>query len=1657
MKSKFRKFLGAALFAGALLSPQLHADDIDLYTGGEAATGAQANVLIVLDNGTSWAANNQGWLPSGTKQGEAELQALSEIISTLGDNINVGLLMAANSNGGYVRFAIREMSGTNKTAFSGMLNTMNTNFGGDGDGDDKINVASVVYDSMMNAAYRYFNGFARFGTTDLPGVSVLDLRDYDGNLNSNGATPLGSLPSVCPSATCKQPAFPNALGGYSLSSSAATTYTPPSSTSGGCSKNFVIFIGNGYPTQAGTTTDLSNAAGLAGITDSATLTAITTAVPGGSARIADEWARFMYTYGVRSAVDDPRSTTSPKAKLINKIATYTIDVCKDACEANQATLLKSMAKVGGGKYFKSTSKQEIKNAMSLIFAEIQAVNSVFASATLPISVNTQGTYENQVYIGVFRPDGGSKPRWFGNLKEYKFGRYCDADRNDKVLIDNTRTLVNGMIPATLTGNATGPVTGSFTGSLTDVAGVATAVSGTVTGTVSGTDSAILAATLSTSAGTTASPSADAGSGTVTGAITGTGTGTGTSTFTGTLSATASLSGTFTATDERVGDDVSAPDCGTDASGKIPLSLYMGDKNGYRAIDEEGNTGFIDLSAKSFWSSASTFWSAAPNATAGSSDSPDGPEVERGAAAQRLRTGWAGTATSPHPDGRKVYTCLGTCLASAATATQKTLSNNAVSTSNTEVTAALAAPSGSATVTLARVGDTVTATSSAAHGFSDGASVTIAGATPTDYNGAKTITYVDATRFTYTLNESPTIADTATATKPGGTVGVSSITLSGTTAGTTVTATVTTATPHGLAASNSTTIANAAQAFLNGGQTVVLPAVVDLASTTFTFNVTIPGGNPASPATTAGSAVAVGQSATHTSVSYTSTVACVAGGTVGCVVVLASANLGNKFVTGNTVVVSGAVSTAYNTGAAGATIRATGTSCPNTTSLTITTTNKGSVYCYTLAAAANASSPDAGVGKTATTPGTSFPVNITRTLGSTTATAVTSPAAAHGFATTDTITITGATQTQYNGTRNPLTVGVPDANTFTFGPITLTPTTPPTGTITATAGSGVAGPDTSNLILWTRGKDLWEDEDINASLTNVRASIHGDVLHARPVVVNYGSSTGIVGFYGSNDGFLRAIHGGTSSVDGEEKWAFIPSEFMNYSKLARLYANSELVRYPNSACSIAPAPTARNYFWDGPLTAYQSPDGNATTAPSKTWLFATMRRGGRALYALDVTNPNTPKFMWRITNATAGFSELAQTWSEPKVTKLKGSFTRADATVIANPVVLIFGAGYDAAQEDKPTGSLVTPTMGRGVFVVEAETGQLIQFLDPTTISTTPKGHSFAADVNVLDLNADGYADRIYAGDTNANIFRFDTVQSVTNVASSSYWKRYHIAKVGDIDANGGGNARKFLFQPEILPFTHNGVVKTMVLVGSGNREKPLNNFKSDGSVNTLTCPALYSDTYFSTSSSNKIFDRFFGLLDAVQPGAVEASVNADPILLGDLQQINSDTVSTTTLTPFSLSSSDRGWHILLRNDPDGNGVRNEEKAVNAARVVAGTVFFATNTPMSPNTAAGVCSNLGEALGYAVDPFTGLPAINRDESTSGGTASYTSVDYATKFSGGGLPPTVTAGVVTIGRTPYRFIIGSGGSKLVSASSIAGARSVVTLTGTRTRLFWSYGAD
>src|SRR5688572_2161394 len=188
-----------------------------------------------------------------------------------------------------------------------------------------------------------------------------------------------------------------------------------------------------------------------------------------------------------------------------------------------------------------------------------------------------------------------------------------------------------------------------------------------------------------------------------------------------------------------------------------------------------------------------------------------------------------------------------------------------------------------------------------------------------------------------------------------------------------------------------------------------------------------------------------------------------------------------------------------------------------------------------------------------------------------------------------------------------------------------------------------------LINWARGQDI-DDENVNGDTTQVRPSAHGDVLHSRPIAINYGpvATPNVVVFYGGNDGVVRAVNGNRENAiggfaAGDEMWSFMAPEF--FGKIKRLRDNDVPISFTGSP----PPPPVREpkvYGFDGAVAAYQDA-GNK-------WIYASMRRGGRALYAFDVTamqsTPGTATLKWKRgcpnqtddTDCSTGFDGIGQT-------------------------------------------------------------------------------------------------------------------------------------------------------------------------------------------------------------------------------------------------------------------------------------------------------------------------------------------------------------------------------------------------------------------------------
>ena len=82
----------------------------------------------------------------------------------------------------------------------------------------------------------------------------------------------------------------------------------------------------------------------------------------------------------------------------------------------------------------------------------------------------------------------------------------------------------------------------------------------------------------------------------------------------------------------------------------------------------------------------------------------------------------------------------------------------------------------------------------------------------------------------------------------------------------------------------------------------------------------------------------------------------------------------------------------------------------------------------------------------------------------------------------------------------------------------------------------------------------------------------------------------------------------------------------YGKFKRLKSQLPELLTPATPSGIVPAPQKKDYFFDGAIGSYQSPD------LATEYIFVTARRGGNVIYAFDVSTPSAPKFMWKKTPA-----------------------------------------------------------------------------------------------------------------------------------------------------------------------------------------------------------------------------------------------------------------------------------------------------------------------------------------------------------------------------------------------------------------------------------------
>jgi len=265
-----------------------------------------------------------------------------------------------------------------------------------------------------------------------------------------------------------------------------------------------------------------------------------------------------------------------------------------------------------------------------------------------------------------------------------------------------------------------------------------------------------------------------------------------------------------------------------------------------------------------------------------------------------------------------------------------------------------------------------------------------------------------------------------------------------------------------------------------------------------------------------------------------------------------------------------------------------------------------------------------------------------------------------------------------------------------------------GTISSLEGAGLAAGDFADtaalvdfILKGHYGDDDWKLGDIYRSTAVVVRQPKNEDLATDEMVKNREHAVMV----GANDGMVHAFN----DEDGTELWVYIPRCVLG--KLHRLKEGHEfLVDLDLKAVDVE-----LNGAWS-------------------TVLVGGLRQGGNHYFALDITNTTDsyPEPLWEVTHAAMG-----QTWSAPAFGRLHDGKHAA-----------FVGGGFDPADG-----------IGNSFYIIDLATGSFVR----TYTDIGDADEDFCRRPKAVDLNKDGYVERVYFVSSKGKLYRIDLESAVGNV------------------------------------------------------------------------------------------------------------------------------------------------------------------------------------------------------------------------------------------------------------------------------------------------------
>ena len=423
----------------------------------------------------------------------------------------------------------------------------------------------------------------------------------------------------------------------------------------------------------------------------------------------------------------------------------------------------------------------------------------------------------------------------------------------------------------------------------------------------------------------------------------------------------------------------------------------------------------------------------------------------------------------------------------------------------------------------------------------------------------------------------------------------------------------------------------------------------------------------------------------------------------------------------------------------------------------------------------------------------------------------------------------------------------------------TDTAVPCTTSDSPAVAAANGAYITDLINYIRGENTNEGSTASRNF-RVRTSDLGDIVNSSPVFVgvpqqswpiggkfpdfdasssniSYGAwknssvkdRPGVV-YVASNDGMLHGIRtkdatvttGHINTTAGQEVFAYIPTGTFSTNNIEGLHYLADTTYGHRFVNDLSPtlADVYMNYKnADGTLSGTFNVATEAKASPYteqwRTVLLGGQGGGGKSLYLLDVTDPleytdttkqNAKKLiLWEFSDSDA---DLGYTFSKPTIAMMNNGRFAA-----------IFGNGYNSAG---CKAKLFVVFLEGGLDGDWTDTGDFYEYDTGTAHGGGAGDCNGLSTPTVVDLDGNGTADRVYAGDLKGNMWVFDLCAEVNNgagdcTATAANWGIAHTDPL--MNANNGtvhDGSQPITSKPVVsLDPTNPGTDNLMIVFGTG--------------------------------------------------------------------------------------------------------------------------------------------------------------------------------------------------------------------------------------------------